>query len=69
MAALIPDERYGVLIFDFFLLANQNTTGYIKDKCCHLQGDGAPWLIFLSSRAKGCRMEPDMRSSAPKNVV
>ena len=38
MAALIPDERCFVL---GYFLANENETGYIRDQCSHLQGDGA----------------------------
>ena len=48
MAALIPDERCFVL---GYFLANENETGYIRDQCSHLQGDGA------SLKRIGCDLE------------
>ena len=41
-AALISDKKLGLLrwLLPFFL-ADQNATGYIRDKCCYLQADGA----------------------------
>ena len=37
MGALIWDEKWVVLIHNFFPLSNQNVAGYIRDQCCHLQ--------------------------------
>ena len=46
MAALIPDERCFVFaLLIFFLLIK-----FIRDQCCHLQGDGAS-LVSVSKRA------------------
>ena len=41
MAALITDERCFVFSYLYFLLANENGAGYIRDLCCHLLGDRA----------------------------
>ena len=41
MAVLIREERCSITASLIFFLANENGTGFIRDQCCHLQGDGA----------------------------
>ena len=43
-AELIPNERYSFTSVAF--LSNENPTGYILDKCSHLQADSV--LVTLS---------------------
>ena len=53
MVALILDERCSEFAGLFFLI-NQNGTGYIRDQCCHLQGEGASslglWSIVMEKK-------------------
>ena len=41
VAALVPDEKLLVLIFDTNFFSKQNETAFIRDQYCHLADDGS----------------------------
>ena len=58
MEPLIMDERCVVFASFIFFLANQNTTGYIQDQCCHQQGGGA---LYVGSNKNSAEFKMEAR--------
>ena len=59
MAALIPDERC-VVFGQPSLLANQSATHYIRDQCCHQQGDEASLKCLFLDNLFQCKITPNL---------